>query len=77
MSFQILETDTTWYTSPDAGHPHCLCSRCNKLIKENDVPVRAWPDDGSYEYRFHPECLGFIVSKNGPYEIDNEFYDYP
>lgn len=57
--FKILHTDRRFTDSPDAGDPRCICSRCGQLINEDDGPVRAWPDDGSYEYRFHPACMGF------------------
>jgi hypothetical protein len=26
--------------SPDAGHPDCICSYCEKLIEEGTVPIR-------------------------------------
>lgn len=52
----ILQTDTKFYDSPDAGDPACLCSRCGKVIDE--APIRAFPENGEYEYRYHPACLG-------------------
>jgi hypothetical protein len=58
--FKILPTDQPFSDSPDAGDPGCLCSRCGLPIIEDDGPVRAWPDDESYEYRFHPACMGLI-----------------
>jgi hypothetical protein len=60
MTFEIKATDTRFPTSPDSGHPECLCSRCGDLVQDRITAIRAWPEDGSYEYRFHPACLGFL-----------------
>ena len=63
--FDILPTDTKFSNSPDAGNPTCICSRCFLPIGEDDVPIRAWPEDSSYEYRFHPKCVGAVeVNEN-------------
>ena len=47
---------------PAAGRPHhahLICSRCGLPIYDSEgPPIRAWPKHGSYEYRFHPVCLG-------------------
>lgn len=51
--FHILPTDQRFFNAGDE------CSRCGKAIPETVVPVMAWPESGAYEYRFHPECLGF------------------
>jgi hypothetical protein len=56
--FDILPTDVKFYDSPFAGDPACICSRCHLPIGEDDVPIRAWPEVGGYEYRFHPKCVG-------------------
>ncbi len=72
MSFSILPTDQAFGDSPDAGLPDCLCSRCGLVIPETEVPVRAWPGNGSFEYRFHPACLG-INSSNGPSAENDDF----
>jgi hypothetical protein len=60
----ILETDQLFSDSPDTGHPDCKCSRCLKVIPEQQVPTRIWPTDDegnvlNYEYRFCNKCSGF------------------
>lgn len=72
LPFRILPTDTRFAESYDAGDPRCLCSRCGKPIPETTIPIRAWPSDGRYEYRFHPECLGFVTT--APLDDDDLFY---
>jgi hypothetical protein len=62
--FKIFPTDQIFTDSPDASEPLCICSRCGKLIEEDDGPVRAWPEDESYEYRFHPACMGLQKTEN-------------
>lgn len=48
--------------SPDAGMLSCLCSRCGKIIKQEEEegpPIRLWPGtDGKQEveFRFHHKC---------------------
>ncbi len=56
INVTILDTDRAFTTSPDAGDPECLCSRCGKPIGEDEVPIRAW--NGNLEYRYHQACLG-------------------
>lgn len=70
--FTILPTDRRFHTSPEPGDPLCLCSRCWKAIDEQTVPIRAWPESGAYEYRFHPSCLGFDSDDD-----DDELEDRP
>lgn len=53
----IKETDHLFTGSPDAGDPDCCCSRCGKIITEDEVPIRMLVD-GRYEYRYHASCLG-------------------
>ena len=42
----VLSTDRLWPTSPDAGHPKCVCSRCGELITDQDAersaPIRVF-----------------------------------
>lgn len=57
--FKILPTDRMFKDSPFPGWPECICSRCGNLIMENQVPIRCWPESGKFEFRYHPECLGF------------------
>jgi hypothetical protein len=73
LPFSVLPTDRRFDTSPDAGDPECLCSRCGKPIEERALPIRAWPPNAEYEYRFHPKCLGF--ENFDPVEVDG-FDDY-
>lgn len=54
----IERGDVKFEESRDAGDPSCLCSRCLAPIAEGVVPIRVWPEDMSYEYRFHPYCVG-------------------
>lgn len=54
---EILPTDKKFQDSPDAGDPSCWCSRCLLPIGEDDVPLRAFPEDGSGEYRYHIQCV--------------------
>jgi hypothetical protein len=54
----LLETDTLFDDSPDAGDPECLCSRCLKQIPEKDSPIiRMWPDGENKEYRYCRKCM--------------------
>lgn len=77
MAFEVLPTDKYFYDSPDTGMPECLCSRCNKVIPEDDVPIRAWPEPGEYgydakavggtEFRYCESCLqaaGIYIGKS-------------
>lgn len=64
MNIQILPTDKLFTDSPDAGTKECICSRCLKLITEEEAPaIRVWPEDESTgvltntEYIFHINCL--------------------
>jgi hypothetical protein len=74
LPFKILPTDTRFETSPDVGESDCICSRCAKPIDEDEVPIRAWPEDCRFEYRFHPECLGFQTF-DGVLPYDDHFQD--
>ena len=56
-AIEILPTDTRFTNSPGPGDPQCHCSRCGKVIKENEIPIRAWPDGMSYECRYHLQCI--------------------
>lgn len=59
LTFRILETDTRFVRHTEPGDPDHLCSRCGKPIGDDVVPICCWPESGLYEYRYHPECLGF------------------
>ena len=53
-----------WYQdSPDAGDPSCLCSFCEKMISEEECPIRMWNNktDSSLEARFHEDCFKQII----------------
>lgn len=36
----VLDTDKLFDTSPDTGHPECVCSRCGGRIMEMEAPIR-------------------------------------
>ncbi len=61
---QVQETDIPFALSHDAGHPDCKCSRCSKLITEDQCPIRMLttneegePDENSLEYRYCEPCM--------------------
>lgn len=56
----VLDTDTKFTDSPDAGNPKCLCSRCGERIYVGSAVIRKWPTGRTAEYRFHPACLGMV-----------------
>ena len=58
---KILQTDRLFMDSPDAGDPICFCSRCGLAIPDGIGIIRAWPEQGEGEYRYHPACLGAVV----------------
>lgn len=57
---KILQIDRLFADSPDAGDHMCLCSRCGLTIPDGAGIIRAWPEQGEGEYRYHPACLGAI-----------------
>lgn len=76
MSFEILPTDKFFYNSPDTGMPECICSRCGKMIPEDEPAIRAFPtepDDYGYdphaeggtEFRYHAACVGMKFAAGG------------
>ena len=73
----ILDTDTRFTTHAEVGWD-CICSRCGLPILTG-IPICAWPQDCSYEYRFHGECLGFqSFDDDDPDYVDDEFpFDLP
>lgn len=42
--------------SPDAGLPECICSLCEQMIPEDEVPPRFFPENDNWEMRFHWDC---------------------
>lgn len=48
-----------WFSdSPDAGDPACLCSLCEKIISEDEVPIRMWSQGKvRREIRLHWDCF--------------------
>ncbi|RTL56252.1 MAG: hypothetical protein EKK37_17415 [Sphingobacteriales bacterium] len=72
MFFQIKLTDKAFKTSPDAGHPDCLCSRCGNNINSEELPYRCFTinndghvDEQTTEYRYCEACqkaAGFIFN---------------
>jgi NAD-dependent SIR2 family protein deacetylase len=60
---ELEPTDQIFQDSPYAGEPECKCSRCGKMIEEEECPLRMWTtneqgvmDDSSQEYRYCEEC---------------------
>jgi len=59
----ILPADTK-FTNISARDSGFLCSRCGKLISENEITFRVWPKGRKYEWRYHVQCI-FPGSKPG------------
>lgn len=59
LKFEIRPTDRFFLDSPYPGDPECLCSRCLKLIGEDEVPIMFWTQNGKKKWRYHAVCLGF------------------
>lgn len=58
MIINVEPSDQIFDVSPDPGHPDCICSRCHQRIGEDEVPIRAFVDEGAGgEYRYHIQCL--------------------
>lgn len=68
MAFELWSTDKKFTDSPDTGWPECTCSRCGKMIKEGEMPLRMMPENENAEYRFCMNCqekyFGIIYSKD-------------
>lgn len=56
-AFAIWPTDRRFGPCAAADNPPA-CSRCGEAIDESDLPIRCWPADGRFEYRYHVRCLG-------------------
>ena len=53
-----------WFdSSPDAGDPSCLCSYCEELIDEHEMPIRAFDTEKNLEARFHIKCFGIVTGE--------------
>ena len=81
MTFQFLceyQDRIKWFSvSPDAGDPSCLCSLCDELIGEDDVPIRAFDSERDLEARFHIKCFGTVTGTQiYPLDGDEQLY-YP
>jgi len=62
IKFKIPLCHMAWFeTSPDAGHPDCLCSYCGFLIKEDDDPFRIFSEGGKFEIRLHRKCFELVT----------------
>jgi hypothetical protein len=71
MPIEVLATDKAFASSPDAGDPTCICSRCESAIGENEVPVRCFTTNehgdvnySSLEYRYCTPCLALMGVEN-------------
>lgn len=60
---KVEANDRIFADSPDAGWPECICSRCGKMITEDEIPLRLWTtnndgemDENSMEYRYCNRC---------------------
>jgi hypothetical protein len=63
-ALQLLETDTLFKDSPDAGSKACICSRCGAMIQQHEMAIRCWTtnkkgkvDKNSQEYRYCELCM--------------------
>lgn len=79
MTFQFLpeyRDKIKWFDlSPDAGDPSCICSLCEQLIGEDEVPIRAFDADRNLEARFHIKCFGTATgTKIHALSDDEEYY---
>jgi hypothetical protein len=63
----IAASDTRFEQHVEEGRG-CFCSRCGQTIYEGCLAIRAWPEHGTYAYRFHPVCFGALPSPEDPYE---------
>lgn len=55
-----------WFEdSPDSGLSECICSYipCNKVIPEDEVPIRIFDTKNNKELRFHTECFGIVTEQ--------------
>ena len=50
----VLPTDV-----PSVGRDSGLCSRCFRAIREDEVPLRAWSEDGHTMYTWCEDCMGW------------------
>ena len=60
MSIEVNFSELKWFTdSPDAGDPDCICSLCDKVIPEDDAPIRIWNPSSKpvKEIRLHWDCF--------------------
>lgn len=60
MNIAVDFSKLKWFTdSPYAGDPDCLCSLCDKIISEDEVPIRMWdPSEIPVrEIRLHWKCF--------------------
>jgi len=80
MSFHFLRKyldKIKWFDlSPDAGAPNCICSLCEQLIGENEVPIRAFDTARGLEARFHIKCFGTVTGTK-IYALPDDLEYYP
>ena len=64
----LVRPEDRWFSdSPDAGDSSCLCSRCGKVIEEEDgPPIRIFDVDNDRERRYHPNCVSSNFAGKGP-----------
>lgn len=53
--------ELAWFdTSPDQGHPDCICSYCGFVIQEDDDSCRFFRQSDNTEVRLHVECFRLL-----------------
>jgi hypothetical protein len=80
---QVLQTDTEFNTSPDAGHPDCICSRCGLKIGHRELPLRIFTGKKrNTEFRYCRECASKdfkidtgLSEDSFPDDDDDDFFD--
>ena len=70
----VAATDMRFEQADYAGRG-CFCSRCGQTIFEGVVALRAWPEGGLDEYRYHPVCFGAEPQSEDPYAEEGLAYE--
>jgi hypothetical protein len=82
-SLTVLDTDTPFNISPEAGDPLCVCSRCEAPIQEHECPLRVLTtnekgecDKNSQEYRYCESCMTKMGMTLAPDDYDSFYPDH-
>lgn len=74
MAIEALPTDKLFKDSPDTGWPECKCSRCDKMIREHEVPLRMMPEGQNAEYRYCESCMkGMGIQFESSYDENGKY----